>query len=327
MVELTTRYMGLTLSNPIIVASCSLTKSVDGVCACADAGAGAVVLKSLFEEQIRADVKELERNIWISGHPEAVDYVRNVGFALGPRQYLNLIEQAKQKVSVPIIASINCVSPGRWADYAEKIAQAGADALELNISVMPVEPERGSEEIERMHFRIVEDVVKRIKLPVAVKLGPYFTSMARMATELCERGVAALVLFNRFYQPDINVDKLHLVAGYRFSSPEEMNVSLRWIALLAGRVACDFAASTGVHDGIGIIKQLLAGANAVQVCSALYVNRVSYIETMLTQVQEWMKQHSFASLDQVRGKLSQSESDRPELYERMQYIKALVGIE
>ncbi len=327
MAELTTQYMGLTLSNPIIVASCSLTKSVDGVRACADAGAGAVVLKSLFEEQIKADVKELERNIWIAGHPEAVDYVRNIGLTLGPRQYLNLIEQAKQKVSIPIIASINCVSPGQWVDYAQSIANAGADALELNISVMPVEPERSSEEIERMHFRILEDVKKRITLPVAVKLSPYFTSMARIAAELSQRGAAALVLFNRFYQPDINIDKMHLVAGYRFSSPEEMNVSLRWIALLTGRVACDFAASTGVHDGTGVIKQLLAGANAVQVCSALYVNGVSYIDTILTQVNEWMEQHAFVSLDEVRGQLSQSASDRPELYERVQYIKALVGIE
>lgn len=325
--DLTTRYLGLVLSNPVIVASCSLTNSVDGVRACADAGAGAVVLKSLFEEQIKADVKKLERDIWISGHPEAVDYVRNVGLALGPREYLNLIEQAKRAVTIPVIASLNCVSPGQWPDYAKKICTAGADALELNISVMPVEPHRSSEEIENVYFRIVEEVKKRVDLPIAVKVGPYFTSTARMATELCRRGAAALVFFNRFYQPDINIDKMNLVAGYRFSSPEEMNVSLRWIALLAGRIQCDFAASTGVHDGVGVLKHLLAGANAVQVCSTLYVNGVQHIEKILTQIKEWMAQHKIASLGEIQGKLSQCESDRPELYERMQYIKALVGIE
>lgn len=327
MADLSTKYMGLDLSNPLIVASCSLTKTIDGIRQCADAGAGAVVLKSLFEEQIKADAKALERNLWLSGHPEAIDYVRNIGLRLGPREYLNLIEGAKRDVSVPIIASLNCVSPQWWVDYARKVASAGADALELNISVMPSDIQHSAKEIENVYFKILEGVKKRVDIPVAVKIGPYFTSMAQMASELCRRGAAALVLFNRFYQFDINIDKLEAAPGYRFSSPEEMAQSLRWIALLAGRVQCDLAASTGIHDGAGVVKQILAGAHAVQICSTLYLNGVNYIATMLEQIEVWMRQNSVASLAEVRGKLSYVESDRPEAYERLQYVKSLVGID
>ncbi len=326
MVNLSTHYMGLELSNPLIVASSSLTQTLKGVRKCADAGAGAVVLKSLFEEQIRADVKDLERNLWISGHPEAIDYVRNTGLSLGPREYLNLIKEAKREVSIPVIASLNCVSPSVWTDYAKKIASAGADAIELNISIMPTEPHRSSEEIEKRYFNILKSVRHHVDIPIAVKIGPYFTSMARMATELCRRGATALVLFNRFYQLDINIDKINLVAGYHFSSPEEMSVPLRWIALLAGRIPCDIAASTGVHDGQGVIKQILAGAQAVQLCSTLYLKGIKHISTICEQIELWMKQHNFDSIEQMRGMVSQKESDRPELFERLQYIKALVGI-
>jgi len=327
MADLSTKYMGLDLSNPLIVASCSLTKTLEGVRQCVDAGAGGVVLKSLFEEQIKADAKDLERNLWLSGHPEAIDYVRNIGLTLGPREYLSLIEGAKREVSVPIIASLNCVSPQWWADYAKQIAAAGADALELNISVMPSDIHHSGEKIEDVYLDILEGVKSRVTIPIAVKIGPYFTSMAQMANELCRRGAAALVFFNRFYQFDINIDKLESVPGYRFSSPEEMALSLRWIALLAGRIPCDLAASTGIHDGPGAIKQILAGAHAVQICSALYLNGVNYIATVLEQIEVWMRQHNFASLAQMRGKLSYAESDQPEAYERLQYVKALVGIE
>ncbi len=327
MSDLSTKYMGLDLSNPLIVASCGLTKTLEGIRQCEDAGAGAIVLKSLFEEQIDADAKDLERNLWLSGHPEAIDYVRNIGLTLGPREYLNLIAEAKQDVSVPIIASLNCVSPQWWADYAKQVAAAGADALELNISVMPSDMHHSGKEIEHVYFDILEGVKNRVDIPIAVKIGPYFTSMAEMASELCRRGAAALVLFNRFYQFDINIDRLEPVPGYRFSSPEEMALSLRWIALLAGRVACDLAASTGIHDGPGAIKQLLAGAHAVQLCSTLYLNGVKYITTVREQIEVWMRQHGFTSLAQMRGKLSYVESDQPEAYERLQYVKALVGIE
>lgn len=327
MADLTTNYMGLTLRNPLVVASCSLVNSVEGVQRCADAGAGAVVLKSLFEEQIEADTKEIERHVWLAGHTEAYDYVRQIGIETGQQDYLDLIKRAKEAVSIPVVASLNCITPRWWTDYAKKMEEVGADAIELNISVLPSDPRHSGDDIEKLYYNILEGVKKSVKIPIAVKIGPYFTSMASVAWELCDRGAAALVLFNRFYQVDINVDKLSVVPGYRFSTPEEINLSLRWISLLAGRIKCDLAATTGVHDANGVIKQLLAGASAVQVCSTLYMHGIGHIAHILSNVEQWMKQHHFESITQFGGKLSQKDSDRPELYERLQYIKALVGIE
>lgn len=327
MVDLSTRYMGLVLRNPLIVASSSLANTSEGVSRCADAGAGAIVLKSLFEEQIQAETEDLEEYSWILGHPEAFEYVREIGMSLGPREYLKLVEETKNAVSIPVIASLNCISPKWWVSYAKQIALAGADALELNISVMPSDPNRTSKEVEGLYFKIFEGIRTQIEIPIAVKIGPYFTSMARIADEFGRRGAAALVLFNRFYQLDIDIEKLELMPGPRFSSPQEMNLSLRWIALLAGRISCDLAASTGVHDGAGVIKHLLAGASAVQICSTLYIKGLKQIDRMLKEIEVWMGKHGFENIDQIRGKLSQMQSARPELYERLQYIKALVGIE
>lgn len=327
MVDLSTKYMGLELANPVIVASSSLVRSLEGVRRCADAGAGAIVLKSLFEEQIEAETRELEEGSWLPGHTEAREYVRKMGMALGPRGYLKLIKEAKKALSIPIIASLNCVSPKWWTDYAKQVAGAGADGLELNIAVMPSDPQRSSREIEALYLSIFEKVKRHIGIPIAVKIGPYFTSMAHMAWELCRRGASALILFNRFYQFDIDIEKLTLAPGYGFSSPERMNLPLRWIALLAGRVNCDLAASTGVHYGAGVIKQLLAGASAVQVCSTLYINGIEQIGHILNEMKAWMEGHGFDAIDQIRGKLSQMQSDKPELYERLQYIEALNGPE
>ena len=326
MVDLSTKYMGLNLHNPVVVSSCSLTNSVEGVCRCADAGAGAVVLKSLFEEQIRVETQDLEKYLWFPGHPQALDYVRNMSMELGPREYIDLVRGSKSAVSIPVIASLNCVSAEWWADYAIQLEAVGADALELNIAIMPSDPGRSSDEIERLYFRVLEEVKKRIDIPIAVKIDPYFTCTARVADEFSKRGASALVLFNRLYQFDINIDKLELAPGYRFSSPEEMNTTLRWIALLAGRVKCDLAASTGIHDGPGVIKQLLAGAAVAQICSTLYLNGLEQIDRILGYLENWMEEHNFDSVDQMRGKMSQMQSDRPELYDRLQYIKALVGI-
>jgi len=327
MIDLSTSYMGIRLRNPLIVASCSLTNSLESVQRCADVGVGAVVLKSLFEEQIEADTKEIERHVWLAGHTEAYDYVRRIGIETGTQDYLTLLEKSKKAVSVPIIASLNCITPVWWTDYAKKMEAAGADAIELNIALLPSDPRHNSEEIESLYYSIIEGVKESVKIPIAVKIGPYFTSMASVAQELCDKGAAALVLFNRFYQLDINIDKLNLVPGYRFSTPEEINSSLRWISLLSGRIKCDLAATTGVHDAGGVIKQLLAGAAAVQLCSTLYIHGIGHVANMLSNIEAWMKKQHFESVSQFCGKLSQQESDRPELYERIQYIKALVGIE
>jgi dihydroorotate dehydrogenase (fumarate) len=327
MADLSTRYMGLALRNPLIVASCSLTKTPDGVRRCADAGAGAVVLKSLFEEQILADLQGGAADAQLPWHPEALDYVRRMGLELGPRGYLKLIEEAKRSVSIPVIASLHCVSPDLWTDYVRRITDAGADAIELNISVMLSDPRRDSGHVESIYTDTVENVVRLAKIPVAVKIGPYFTSVARMASELWTRGAKALVLFNRFYQFDINLDKLELAPGYRLSAPQEIALPLRWISLLSGKVKCDFAASTGVYDGAGAAKLILAGATAVQLCSTLYKNGLAQIGTIRADLESLMDKHGFKSIDRMRGKLSQAKSDKPELYERLQYIKALVGDE
>jgi len=327
MADLSTKYMGLDLKNPLVVASCSLVNNVEGIRKCVDVGAGAIVLKSLFEEQIHAEAKDLEEHLWLYGHSEAFEYVSKLAMPLGPREYLKLIEKAKSAVSVPVIASLNCITPRWWADYAKQLDAVGADGLELNISVMPSDPGRTSEEIENLYLEIVETLRASVKVPIAVKIGSDFTSVARMADRLAQRGASALVLFNRYYQIDIDIEKIAVKPGYRFSSPDEMSIPLRWIALLAGRVGCDLAASTGVHDGAGVIKQLLAGATVVQLCSTLYLNGVERIGQILREIEEWIDGHGFTSLSEVRGKLSQMQSEHPELYERLQYIKALVGIE
>jgi dihydroorotate dehydrogenase (fumarate) len=304
-----------------------LTKTPDGVRRCEDAGAAAVVLKSLFEEQIDAEIAAVEDAMGAPWHAEAFEYMEKMGKQHGPRDYLKVIEEAKAAVSIPVIASLNCVAPKQWVDYARRIQSAGANALELNISLLPSDPQRSADEIENTYFEIVEKVRSLVEIPIAVKIGPYFTSLARVAGELANRGAAALVLFNRFYQFDIDVEKISLAAGQRLSTPDEIHLPLRWVALLAGRVRCDLVASTGVHGGAGVIKQLLAGATAVQICSVLYRQGLEQIGRILDDVQDWMSRHHCDSLDQIRGKLSQMQSDRPESYERLQYVKALVGIE
>ena len=327
MADLSTEYMGFSLRNPLVVASSSLTKSADGVRKCADAGAGAVVLKSLFEEQIAAEAEAMEEHLWLYGHTEAFEYVSKMAMPLGPRGYLKLIEEAKAAVSIPVIASLNCISPRWWTDFAKQIEAAGADGLELNISVMPSDPARTATDIEKIYIDIVDSLKGGVGIPIAVKIGPYFTSVARMAGEFSERGVSALVLFNRFYQIDIDIDKIDLVPGIRFSSPDEISLPLRWIALLSGSVGCDLAASTGVHDGAGFVKQLLAGATVVQVCSALYENGIEHIGRIIEDAETWMKEHDFEKVGDFRGKLSRQVTERPELYERLQYIKLFTGIE
>ncbi len=328
MVDLSTTYMGLQLRNPLVVASCGLVKSVEGVRRAADAGAGAVVLKSLFEEQLQVEADELDTQIKAHGHPEALQYVRSeLGMRFGATEYAKLVETSKKAVSIPVIASINCISARWWTRYAKEIAAAGPDALELNISRMPVEPGDTSEAIEQVYYTIVEEVKEAIDIPIAVKVGPFFTSLAHVAKELVGRGASALVLFNRFYRPDISLTRLEPTAARPFSSPEEISLPLRWIALLAGKIPCDLAASTGVHDAQGLIKLLLAGATVVQACSTFYLEGFEQIERMLDGLKDWMAKHDCADLEQVRRKMQPHVSERPELFERLQYIKVFGGVE
>jgi dihydroorotate dehydrogenase (fumarate) len=327
MADLSVTYMGLELKNPLIVSSSSLTNTVDKVRRAEDAGAAAVVLKSLFEEQIEAQTEEIEHESWPYPHPEAFDYVRQMGMRLGQDAYLKLITEAKKAVSIPVIASLNCVTPKWWTRYAGEIARAGADGLELNIAILPTDPQRTAEEVERTYFRILDGIARRIDIPVAAKIGPYFTALPRFARSLAEAGAAALVLFNRFYQLDIDIEKPALVPGYHLSSPEEIHLPLRWISILAGHVGCDLAASTGVHDGAAVIKQLLAGASAVQICSVLYQKGMDPLRLMIRELAEWMERHGYERILNFRGTMCMELSDRPEYYERLQYIKVFVGLE
>ncbi|MBN1357075.1 dihydroorotate dehydrogenase-like protein [bacterium] len=327
MADIHADYMGIRLKNPLIVASCSLVKSVENVQDCERNGAGAVVLKSLFEEQIRRSAENVTGQADGLWHTESYDYLYNTELDFGENEYLDIIRESKKSVSIPVIASINCYSDKGWTEYARRLQKAGADAIELNISCMPSDPGIPAEQIEKHHFNILENVRKLVTIPIAVKIGPYFSSLSRFAAELSWRGAGALVLFNRFYQFDIDTDKMRLKAGNRFSSPDETHVPLRWIALLSGRIRCDLAASTGIHDARGVIKHILAGASAVQLCSTLYLNGLDRIGAILKEMAEWMDEHGFASLGDFRGILGQRKSEDPEGYERLQYIKALVGIE
>lgn len=351
MIDLTTDYMGLKLKNPLVVSSCGLTKTLRGVQKCAEAGAGAIVLKSLFEEQIAAEVAELTQHVDSVGHTESFEYLHGYGEALGPREYLQLVREAKKTVDVPIIASINCVTDERWAEYAKQLAAAGTDALEINIGFLPHAAELTGSDVEERYTKILYAVRTQVDLPVALKVGPYISSFAHLADrlgidrvagpaftvgwcgpgesekEITWQGADALVLFNRFYNFDIDVDTLQLTGGNPYSTSGDIHVPLRWISLLAGRVTCDLAAATGIHDGRDVVKQLLAGATVVQICSTLYRNGLSQIGLILAQLQEWMETHDFERLNDFRGRLSQARSKHPRDYERLQYIKALVGME
>ncbi|MFW5880182.1 MAG: dihydroorotate dehydrogenase-like protein [Spirochaetota bacterium] len=325
MPSMSVRYLGLPLTSPIVLSSSSLTNTVNGVRRAAEAGAGAVVLKSLFEEQISTETPENAEQVDYSIHPEAEEYIRQMGKHLGPETYLRLIREAKQAVDIPVIASVNCVTPRWWGDYAKQIESAGADAIELNIAIMP-RGGRTPEEVESSYLRIVEQVRKAVNLPIAVKIGPYFTSLPRLTDQLQRAGAGAIVMFNRFYQLDIDVEKLELAGGYQFSSPQELHTPLRWISVLAGGSPSELVGSTGVHTGEDVVKMLLAGATAVQVCSTVYRNGYERITEMNRDLAEWMRNHDFEEIAAFRGRLSQSGSSVPEAYERLQYIKALTGL-
>lgn len=323
MTDLSTTFLGLRLQNPVVVASSGLTSSLDGVRRAADAGAGAVVLKSIFEEQIDAEGGKLAG----SGEGavyrlEAEEYLARYGReeAVGP--YLELIREAKRAVPIPVIASIHCVSSGAWTDFAARVEDAGADGLELNVFVLPADPGRGGAENEKVYFDVASAVTRRVSIPVALKIGPYFSGLAQTLVKLSRSGIRGLVLFNRFFPIDFDLETRELVPGVIYSTPAEMQLSLRWISILSGRVQCDLAATTGVHDGAAVVKQLLAGASAVEVCSALYQNGVEHLTTMVRELGEWMERGGFERIAQFRGSLSQKDVRNPAAYERVQFMRA-----
>lgn len=324
MADISTKYMGLKLRNPIIAGSSGMTDNIESLVSLEKAGVGAVVLKSLFEEEIlqelQSNLNKMTSDLFL--YPETVDYYEYLDTPHeSPEQYLQLIKDAKHSLSIPVIASINCISAGQWTYFPKRIEASGADALELNLFVLPSDLKRSSTENEQVYFEIIREVRKQVKIPIAIKLSYYFSNLALMLKELSETGIQGLVLFNRFYSPDIDIDSLEVTSGYVLSSPSDIANSLRWIAIMSQRVSCDLAASTGVHNGKAAIKQLLAGAHAVQVASALYKSGPSVIEEMITELKSWMRYHKFKKIDDFRGKLSQVKSTNPAAFERVQFMK------
>lgn len=319
--NLTTSYLGLELKNPIIVGSSTFTGTVEGIVKCAKAGAGAVVLKSLFEEQILSDIKKEEgyTDIYAS-NVDADLYMKTFLRGNEIAIYTNLIREAKKTVDIPIIASINCADKGEWISFAKELQNAGADALELNIAVSPFDKDIVSKDIEDEVVSIFNEVKKTVTIPVSVKLGDHFTNIGNLAFRLSMAGAAGLVLFNRFYNPTIDIDNMKVVPGSALSVEEENGNTLRWISLLAAQeIPCCLSASTGVHSAEDVVRQILAGASSVQVCSVLYKKGFNFIAEMIEGMENWMKKHNFNSIGDFKGKCSASADVK--VFERLQYLR------
>jgi dihydroorotate dehydrogenase (fumarate) len=322
MPDLTTTYLGLKLQSPVIIGSSGLTDKPEKIALLEKYGAGAVVLKSIFEEEILMEYDQVLSEEAPGRYKD--DYLDYFDYRIKQtniENYLDLISQARKAAKIPVIASINCSTAHEWTYFAKKIQEAGADALELNIFILPSVLARSAENIEQTYLEIIRSVRNEIKIPLAVKMGYYFSNLAGMIAELSHCNIAGLVLFNRSYSPDIDIDKLEITSANVLSSPRDLPVSLRWIAIMANRVRCDLAASTGVHDGKAVVKQLLAGANAVQVVSTLYENGPEYLETMIKELSDWMISKNYKKIDEFRGLLSQERQINPALFERVQFMK------
>jgi len=326
MAELTTKYLGLSLSNPLIVGSSGLTDSVENILELEKAGAGAVVLKSLFEEQIMLEVdsslKEAYQNDMIySAKSETLDYIDLHIRERTLSAYIELIKETKKKVMIPVIASINCVSSAEWINFANYFEEAGADALELNIAILPSDDKTKASEIEKVHFEIIEKVRSKVKIPLSIKMSSSFTNLAQMIKRLSETGIDGIVMFNRFYTPDFDINNFAEKSSNTFSTAAESGNIRRWVGIMSSKIDSDLAASTGIHSAEDMIKQLLAGARAVQVVSTIYRNGKDQIQKMLGGLNQWMDEKGYNTIEQFRGKLSQEKTSNPSAYERIQFMR------
>ena len=320
--DLSTKYLGLDLKNPVIVGSSGLTDSVKKIVELEKNGAAAVVLKSIFEEEITMEYEKVLAEEAPSRYKD--DYLDYFDYKIKEqniKKYIKLISEAKEKVKIPVIASINCTTSHEWAFFAGKIEEAGADALELNIFVLPSTINKTLDDIDHIYLEIINNVKNVIKIPLAIKISYFFSNLGRAISVLSKTGINGIVLFNRFYSPDIDLEKMEIISTNVLSTPQELPISLRWIGIMANRVNCDLAASTGIHDGKAVVKQLLAGATAVQMVSAIYQNGPEYLKKVIKEIEEWMKAKGFDSIDEFRGKLSQEKYVEPTLYERVQFMK------
>ena len=325
--NLTTTYLGFELRSPLVVGACApLTENIDNIRQMEDAGAAAVVLHSLFEEQLRQDRFELHHYLTqrMESFAEALTYFPEPEiFHVEPEAYLEHIHLAKQKVDMPIIASLNGSTLGGWTDYARHLEQAGADALELNIYAVPTDMNRSGAEVEQEYLDIVRSVTSAVDLPVAIKLSPYFSNLANMAKRLTDTGVNALVLFNRFYQPDIDLETLEVKPNLLLSTPQDRRLSLRWIGILYGSLPVDLAATSGVHNASDVLKMLMAGASVTMLVSALLRHGIGHIRYIEEEMRHWMVEHEYESVTQLQGSMSQINCPDPSTFERAQYMQAI----
>ncbi|HCY00866.1 MAG TPA: diguanylate cyclase [Bacteroidales bacterium] len=319
MANLQTTYLGLKLKNPIIVSSSGLTSNVESIKKLASNGAAAVVLKSLFEEQILQETGSLSAH---SDYPEAEDYLRAYVRSNSVDKYLELIKEAKKAVDIPVMASINCFSASSWIDFAAKIQAAGADALEINVFILATDSRKKSEDYEEVYFTLAEKLKKVISIPFSFKLGDHFTNPLRIIEQLWYRDVRGVVLFNRFFAPDIDIDKMKVTAAEVFSNPADIRDPLRWVAIASQVVPkIDISASTGVHDGEAVVKLLLAGAKSVQVCSTLYKHGHAHIKSLIDFLSAWMDKKGLSTIEDFKGKMNYGQIGDPEVYERSQFMK------
>ncbi len=326
--DLSTRYMGLNLRSPLVPSASPLSDEIDDVRRMEDAGAAAVVLYSLFEEQITRESEALQQHLMYGteSFAEALTYLPEPEeYRAGPDEYLDHIRKAKQAVKIPVIASLNGSSIGGWVDYAKKMQQAGADALELNVYYIPTDMDLTAVEIEQTYIDILKSVKSVVSIPVAIKLGAFFSNMANMARRLDQAGANGLVLFNRFYQPDIDLETLEVRPNVLLSTPQALRLPLRWIAILYDRIKADMAATSGIHNAQDALKVLMAGADVAMLCSTLLRNGIEHVRKIETEICEWMEEHDYESVRQLQGSMSQKYCSDPAAFERSQYMRAVLS--
>ncbi len=322
MVDLSTRYMGLNLKNPIIIASSGLTGNIENIKKLEANGAAAIILKSIFEEEIMHEYNSMINKIDnFDSEYEYFDYYDYKIKQENVAKYIKLIADAKRSVSIPVIASINCVSAHEWTYFAKKIEEAGADGIELNLFVLPSDINKSGAENEKMYFQIVEKIRSEVKIPIGLKISHYFSGLAQTIKNLSESGVQGLALFNRFYNPDFDIDNLKVTSAHVLSNEAELVMPLRWISIMSGKVSCDLAGTSGIKSGNDVVKMILAGARAVEIASVIYKNGPDYIQTILKELEDYMQKHNYLNLEQFRSKMSQDKNENAAQYERVQFMR------
>jgi dihydroorotate dehydrogenase (fumarate) len=325
MADLSTSFMGLSLPTPVVFGSSALSNRLENLQMAEGHGAGAVILRSLFEEQIEAADSALQEELSRGNDLSAESRTFFPPQRVGPHDYLAFLGNAKKALKIPVIASLNCVAPGSWTEYAKDIESAGADALEVNVYAVEADPTQSAADVEKRYLDAVAEVRSAVSIPVAVKLSPYFSSLGHFVAKLDGLGVAGLVLFNRFLQPDISLERMAAAPSMTLSSPAESLLPLRWVGILHGRVKASLAASTGVYDAAGVAKMLLAGADVVQVASALVKNGIPHLGKIVAGLDDWMEKRGAESVEEIRGKLSQKEIQDPSAFERAQYVHLILS--